>query len=491
MKSKSIGINALLNVFKQCSNIIFPLITFPYISRVLGSESLGKYNFAYSIIGYVALIAALGIPIYAVREGAKIREDKEKINKFTCQVFTINVIITVVAFILLGLSIFLFDKLQGYTSLIAILSTTVLFTTLGVDWINTIYEDYVFIVIRDVIFKFIALVLMFILVKTSKDCIIYAAITSIAEAAKGLVNFFYIRKYVDLHIVKDLELKKHIVPILILFCNALAITIYVNSDITLVGIFKGDREVGIYSTATKVYGICKSVLNAIVIVSIPRMSYLISNGTKEKYNEMLNKMLNLLIVIILPAVVGINMLSGEIIRILGGEEYISGSTSLKILSVSIVFAILTSFYSNSILVPNRKDKEYFFATLEAAVVNLILNFAFIPVFGINGAAITTLIAEAVVMVQVMKYSKNLHDKININPSISTSLVGCLGIALVCTIGRMLISNMYLYVVSSTIISAIIYILIQIILKNEVVINILGLVLSKVGVYKNDQFEESN
>ena len=122
---------------------------------------------------------------------------------------------------------------------------------------------------------------------------------------------------------------------------------------------------------------------------------------------------------------------------------------------------------------------------------MILNFAFIPVFGINGAAITTLIAEAVVMVQVMKYSKNLHDKININPSISTSLVGCLGIALVCTIGRMLISNMYLYVVSSTIISAIIYILIQIILKNEVVINILGLVLSKVGVYKNDQFEESN
>ncbi|MCR4944021.1 MAG: flippase [Clostridium sp.] len=489
MKGKSIGMNALLNVFKQCSNIIFPLITFPYVSRILGSESLGKYNFAYSIIGYLALVAALGIPTYAVREGAKVRDDKEKLSKFACQIFTLNIIITVIAFILFAVAILLFDKLQGYTSLIVILSTTVLFTTLGVDWINTIYEDYVFIVVRDVIFKFIALVLMFVLVRSTKDYIIYAAITSIAESAKGLLNFFYIRKYVRLHIVKDVEFKKHIVPILILFCNALAITIYVNSDITLVGIFKGDTEVGIYSTSTKVYSICKSVLNAIVIVFIPRMSYLISKNTKEEYDSMLNKMLNTLVVIILPVVIGINMLSTEIITILGGKEYMSGSMSLKILSISIIFAIITSFYSNSILIPNRKDKEYFLATLEAAVINLVLNFIFIPTLGINGAAITTLIAEVVVMIQVMRYSKELHGKINIKKSISTSIVGCFAIALVCTITKMIFSNIYFYFVLSMIVSGIVYILIQIVLKNEVIMDALNLVLSKVGVYKNDQFKK--
>ena len=163
-KYKSVGINALLNAIRTGLSILFPLITYPYAFRILHAENIGKVNFASSIVSYFSLIAALGFSSYSVREGAKIREDSDKINKFASQIFSLNIMSTLVAYLILLICIVTVPKFHGYMLLIVICSITIVFKTLSMDWINTIYEDYVFITIRTIIAQLIIFILLFSLV---------------------------------------------------------------------------------------------------------------------------------------------------------------------------------------------------------------------------------------------------------------------------------------------------------------------------------------
>ena len=191
---KSLSINVLLNTLKTVLGIIFPLITFPYISRVLGVENVGKVNFSSSVVSYFMLIAAFGISTYAIREGAKIRDNRKEFIEFSNQVFTINVLTTVLAYFLLGILIIFSAKIRNYTGLIIILSTAIVFVTIGADWLNTIYEDFGYITVRTLAFQIISLVLMFVFVKESGDYYKYAVITVISSAGGNLCNFFSSKK---------------------------------------------------------------------------------------------------------------------------------------------------------------------------------------------------------------------------------------------------------------------------------------------------------
>ena len=144
MKKKSIGMNAFLNGLRSVLNLLFPLITFPYVSRVLSVSGIGIYNFSNTYISYFILIAGLGIATYAIREGAKYRNDRRKIEEFSSQIFSINMIATVIAYVLLFASLLIFKNLSNYVSCILIFSLQILFTTLGTEWIYTIYEDYAY-----------------------------------------------------------------------------------------------------------------------------------------------------------------------------------------------------------------------------------------------------------------------------------------------------------------------------------------------------------
>lgn len=194
MKKKSLGLNALLNGIRTVLNTLFPLITFPYISRVLSVENVGKYNFALSVIQYFLLIAALGISTYAVREGTKFRDDKKKFSIFANEIFTINIISTIIAYILLVFTVAAVPKFKDYAVIIAVFSIEILFTTIGTEWIYSIYEEYAYITIRSIIFKVISIILLFLLVKKPDDYIVYAGITVFANAGSNILNFIHAKK---------------------------------------------------------------------------------------------------------------------------------------------------------------------------------------------------------------------------------------------------------------------------------------------------------
>ena len=274
MKKKSLGVNAFLNGLRSVLNLFFPLITFPYVSRVLSVSGIGIYNFSNTYISYFVLIAGLGIATYAVREGAKYRENNTKINDFASQIFSLNIISTIIAYLLLLMSLIVFKNLNRYVSCILIFSLQILFTTLGTEWVYTIYEDYAYITIRSIIFKIISIILLFLLVRKPKDYLIYAAITVFSAVGSNLLNFIHARKFVSIRLTTRTNWRYHLKPILVIFASAIAVTIYVSSDTTILGLLKNDYAVGIYSTSVKIYQIVESLLSAALTVRIPRLAFL-------------------------------------------------------------------------------------------------------------------------------------------------------------------------------------------------------------------------
>ena len=176
MAEKSIKRNTVYNAIKTLSSIIFPLITFPYISRVLLPENVGKINFGLSIVSYFTLIATLGITTYAVRECSAVRDDKEKLSDIASQIFSINIVTTIIAYVALAVTLLAYNKLENYRLLIVIQSLTIAATTLGADWLNTAMEDFRYITVRTVAFQFVSLVLMFVFVHKPEHYMRYAVI---------------------------------------------------------------------------------------------------------------------------------------------------------------------------------------------------------------------------------------------------------------------------------------------------------------------------
>ncbi|MDD6065423.1 MAG: flippase [Firmicutes bacterium] len=472
MQKKSMKINAVLNGIKTLVTILFPIITFPYIMRVLGADNIGKINFANSIANYFQLIAALGVSSYAIREGAALRKDKTRISEFSRQIFSINLVTMVIAYVLLIITLVVSTKIRSYGTIIFIQSLNVFFTVIGVEWIYSIYEDYLYITIRTILVQLVSLILTFALVRTPEDYVTYVWISVLASGGANLINFFYAFKYCSLVPTAHMQMRKHLKPMLILGCNTLAVTIYVNSDITILGFMKDDYCVGIYSNAVKIYTVLKQIINALIVVSLPRLSALYGNGDYKQYNGLIEKVLKSLMILLLPVVTGLILLSNELVVLISGPEYAEGAAALRILSIAIAFSILASFFTTAILLPRKKEKYILRATMISAVVNIALNFVLIPVFSERGAAMTTVLAEFLAMTIAMRYARGDYAVSGVKHTFLRSMCGCLGIIGVCTLLRCLIHNYVLYTVISVVCSIMIYGIIMIVLKDDIVCQIL-------------------
>ena len=466
MKNKFIGVNALLNAIKTIFSIIFPLITFPYISRVLGVENIGIYNFSTSVVSYFTLLAGLGINTYAIREGARYRNNKKDISEFCSEVFSVNLISTLISYGILAVCLFFLPSLHDDALIIMILSVSICFTKLGCEWVFNIYEEFGYITIRTILFQILSVILMFVFVKNKHSLIQYALITVLATSGANIINIFARKKFCDIRFCFGRKLEKHLLPILILFANSIAMTIYINSDVTILGLISGNYYVGLYSVATKVYTMLKSLLGALIVVSIPRLSSYLGADNKKQYVETSSIILNALITIAVPAMVGTFALSDEIVLILSGREYIAASMALKILSVALVFSIFSWFYTSCVLVVNKQDRSVLKATTLAAVVNIVLNVILIPYFNQNAAALTTALAEFVSAFVCYLYGrKYFHTNFQKNDIISV-LMGSLLILLICYLVRLCISNLCVSIAVSVVISMLVYGVVLVLFRNN-------------------------
>lgn len=463
---KSIATNAILNSIRQVCTILFPLITLPYASRVIQAENYGKINFATSFVSYFSIFAALGINTYAVREGVAIRRYKNKISLFSSQIFSINILSSIISYILLISAILISAKVKHYASLILIYSIGIILTTIGVEWVYAIYEDYLFITIRSISVQALSLICMFIFVKEAGDFYIYAIINVIANGGANIVSGLYASKYIKFKPTVHLDLKQHLKPLLILLGSAIAMVIYVNSDITILGIMVDDVSVGIYSVAVKIYTGVKQIINAIFIVTLPQVVLLLKEENKKGYNQLLGRIMTILIILLFPIMGGMFILSEDLIFLVAGETYLDGTISLQILSIALCFSIGAGFYANVILVANKKENKVLQSTLIAAVTNVLLNFLFVKLWKQNGAAFTTALSELIVLALGYYYSRRLAHPIIKRRDIVSIVIGTIIVIAICMVTRLVIENYIYRIILSVIVSCIVYMLVMIVSKNS-------------------------
>ena len=482
MRKKSLGVNALLNGFRSALNLIFPLITFPYVSRVLSVDGMGIYNFSNTYVNYFVLIAGLGVATYAVREGAKYRDNKELISKFASQIFTINIISTLVAYFLLIGSLLIFSNLRNFVTCILVFGLQLFFTTIGTEWLYTIYEEYQYITVRSIIFKIISIILLFILVHSPNYYLWYAAITVFASVGSNILNYIHAKSFCHIKLVRDTNWKYHLKPILIIFASSVAITLYVSSDTTILGLLKNDYAVGIYGVAVKIYTIVSGLISGLLVVTIPRLAMLIGKRRVREYNHVLQEVINSVSILGLPAAVGVVMLSREIILIIAGEKYLNGTLSLQIITWALVFSNYSTIFNQCVLIPIKRETKALRNTVITGLVNIGLNFIFIPLWSYNGTALSTVIAEFMVMFMngwsARDYVGPILKSKRTFKSILDSIIGCVGIALVCVLLKSGISSLILRTVLSVGLSVIMYGAILVFLKSEIALEYLNKVIDR-------------
>ena len=385
-----------MNAILTMSQFLFPLITFPYISRILLPTGTGKVSFATSVVSYFALFAQLGIPTYGIRACAKVRDDRKALERTVQELFLINLIMSILAYIVLFLAIAFVPRMRQEKALFLIVGLTILFNAIGMEWLYKALEQYTYITVRSIIFKLIAVVAMFVLVHEQKDYVIYGGISILAASASNVFNFFHAHKYVSIKPVGSYNFRQHLKPIVIFFAMSCAATIYTNLDTVMLGFMTSDAEVGYYNAAVKIKSILVSVVTSLGVVLLPRASYYVECKLMDKFCRITHVALNFVILISVPLTVYFILFAKEGIFFLSGAEYEASIVPMQIIMPTLLFIGLTNIMGIQTLIPLGKEKVVLYSEIAGAVADLLLNVALIPSMASAGAAIGTVVAEGVV-----------------------------------------------------------------------------------------------
>lgn len=411
MKIKSVKFNFIMNFILTASNFIFPLITFPYVSRVLGASGTGKVSFAISVVSYFTMVAALGVPTYGIRAAAKARDDQEKLNRTTQEILIIHLFMMILVSIAYIMAILFVPRFQSDRILFLVVGVSILLDPLGVNWLYQGLEQYGYIAKRSIFLKFVGVILMFMFIHSPDDYVFYGVTSILASAGSNVLNFINLRKYVSLKPVGDYNIKQHLKPILILFAQVVAVNIYTNLDNVMLGFMKTDLDVGLYAAAVKVKTILTSLVTSLGAVLLPRLSYYIMEGRKEEFQALIKKAYNFVIVIAFPLMLFTIFYAKDCLICLSGNEFIGATLAMQIIAPTIVLIGLSNLLGIQVLTPLNREKQLVYSVVAGAVADLILNMVFIPEMGAAGAALGTLVAEAVVLMVQILYLKDLFFKI--------------------------------------------------------------------------------
>ena len=410
-KIRSIKYNFIMNLILTISSFIFPLITFPYVSRVLMAEGNGKIAFVSSVANYFLMVASLGIPTYGIRACSQVRNDKHELSKTVQEIVLINIIVTAFVMLTYIVSILIIPRFWEDRILFYINGINIVLNVFGVNWLYQALEQYDYITFRSLIFKIISVILMFILIHNESDYVLYGAIIVFAAAGSNILNFLNLKRYISLKPIKNYNLKRHIKPILILFAQNLAVSIYTNLDTIMLGFIKGDYEVGLYNAATKIKTILLGVVTSLANVLLPRMSYYVKNNMKSDFKLIMVKGINFTIMISIPLCIYFMLCSRETILLIAGQQYIEAVLAMQIIIFAVIPNGFTVFLGIQVLTPLGKEKYVLYSVILGAIVDLALNCLLIPNYGAAGAAFATLLAEFGVLIMQIIFSKNILKEV--------------------------------------------------------------------------------
>ncbi len=410
LHKNSLKFNVAMNIILTVSSMIFPLITFKYASGILTPEGTGKVAFANSIINYFVMAAMMGIPTYGIRTCAVIKYDRAELSKTAAEIFIINIFTAIVAYMIFALVLLKVPKIMTEWKLFCVGSMSIILNVLAFEWLYKALECYKYITVRSLAFKIIALVAMLITVKNVTDYIWYALVVVIANSGYAIVNFINIHKYIDPINIKKLNLKRHIKPIFVFFGMVVAVSIYTSIDTTMLGFICGDIEVGYYDVAVKVKVILVNVITAAGAVLLPRAAQYIKNDNKIEFNYLKKRAIAFALFIAVPSVIFFSLFADKVIMLFSDESYLPAASSMRIIMPTLILIGLSNIFGIQVLIPMGKEKTVLISEITGAVIDIIFNAIFIPIYGAEGAAFGTVCAEAaVLLVQLTALRENIFN----------------------------------------------------------------------------------
>lgn len=380
------------------SSFIFPLISYPYVSRILGPAGTGKVAAATSWVSYFNMFAQLGIPTYGIRACAEVRDDKEKLSRTVQELLTINLIMGAISYAALFVLININSSMGQEKPLYIIMSAMILFNAIGMDYLFQGLEQYSYITKRSVLFKLIALVAMFLLIRTKDDYVIYGGLTIFASSASNVMNFFYARKYISFKKTGKLNLRRHLKAVSIFFAMACATTVYTNLDVVMLDYLKTDEDVGYYNAAVKIKSVLVSIVTSLGSVLLPRASYYVEKGMKAECRRITAKAINFVWLFAAPLFIYFTLFAREGVLFLSGSAYEGSVAPMQIIMPTLLLIGLSNITGMEVLVPQGGEKIVLYSEIAGAVVDFTLNMLLIPKMASSGAAIGTVTAEAVVLI---------------------------------------------------------------------------------------------
>lgn len=483
--SKSIGKNLFYNLLFQIVTLFMPLITTPYVSRVLGKEGIGIYSYTLSIVQYFIILGTLGISMYGNRTIAYVRDNKEKMSKTFWSITILKLVTTGLALVVF-MVIFGFNKKYSYIYIIQ--SMNVLAAMVDISWLYMGLEDFKKTVTRNLIVKIIGVVCIFLFVKEYSDLSKYVIINGLMLLLGNLVMWAYLPRTVSKCKVKLKDITSHFIPAIQLFIPQIAIQIYVVLDKSMLGTLGTVGDVGLYEQSQKIIKLVLGLVTSLGIVMLPRMSNTFASGNIKKLNEYLNNSLKAVIYASIPMAIGLAATSNNFVPWFFGAGFESVSLLMMILTPILVLISISNVLGTQYLLPSNRTKKFTVSVTTGSIINIILNFILIPKIGAIGACIATVFAElSVTIVQYIFVRKNIEKKPILINLAKYIISGTIMFSVVSVVGTFMKANI-LTTIIQVIVGSITYFVGLLILKEEMnlmVINIIRLKLNKLIKMRRD------
>ncbi len=396
----------MYNLINTMVKITFPLIVFPYVSRVLLPEGVGRINYAEAVVSYFVLFSSLGIPIYGLREIAKHRNDLPLLQKKLAGIFSINLFFAIISYAVLG-SLIYFGKIAKEPYLIFINSSLIIFSLMDMEWYFQGTENYKFITIRNLILKIVSLILIFVLIKTKDDIVLYAMLLVLGIGGNSLFNFFYVLRkhgkamfsYFKLSFFKS-AFSEHLRSILVTSSMALAGSVYLSLDVIMLGQMSVDGEIGLYSASMKIVRVLITVVLALSTVLLPRASFHVKNEQMKEFKDLIKLSFHFICFLSFPCMAGLVILSKSIIVMFSGVNFFPAHSIIEVLAVLMFLVSMNNLFGMQILYPLNKERSFLIAIIIGAVVNVLSNLVLIPRYSAFGAAIGSVLAELFIFISL-------------------------------------------------------------------------------------------
>lgn len=466
MSQPSIKKNFAYKSVLTLSTYLINFITFPYVARVLGVERIGLVNFVDNTVNYFLLFATMGVGLLGVREIAAVKEDKKRRDQVYSSMLALNLLFTLVSLGIYLLCISTIPKLCQYDELFYIGTAKILFTVFLVEWFFTGVENFRYITLRSILIKVLYIISVFLFVRDTSDYRLYFILTVGVVVLNALINQLYIRKFVRVR-WNNIQLFKYLKQNVTLGIYTLMTSMYLTFNVMYLGLVSNNTEVGYYTTAFKLYSVILGFFTAFTNVMLPRMSSLLANGEKDRFQELVNRSFSVMATCCIPLILCSMIMAPQIVYILSGPGYEGAILPMRIIMPAAFAVGVAQVLAIQVLMPMKKDKVLLIASIIGAVVSLLINLLVVPSvksvgsavvllcseMGVTGMYVWYVLPQELILIPIKAIGKNVLFSL-------PSVVICLGC------GRW-IDNELLGVGCAVVLAGILWMLLQIIIRSLV------------------------